>query len=89
MAVAQACDAGRDPQRIATDLADYLRQGFLATVAGDLVSVTGSEREHVEYVARRMGLPALVRCLEELGKAQVDMRDVPDTRSTSRCRSSA
>jgi len=80
VAVAQACDAGRDPQRIATDLADYLRQGFLATVAGELVGVTGSEREHVEDVARRMGLPALVRCLEELGKAQVEMRDVPDPR---------
>ena len=30
--------------------------------------------------ARRMGLPALVRSLEELGQAQVDMRDIPDQR---------
>ena len=34
----------------------------------------------VEDTARRMGLPALVRALEELGRAQVDMRDIPDQR---------
>jgi len=80
VAVALACEAGRDAQRLAADLAEYLRQGFLATVAGDLVSLSGAERAQVEEVARRMGLPALVRCLEELGRAQVDMRDVPDAR---------
>jgi len=80
VAVAHACEAGRDAQRLAADLAEYLRQGFLSIVAGDLVSLSGAERATVEETARRMGLPALVRCLEELGRAQVDMRDVPDTR---------
>ncbi len=80
VAVAQACEAGRDAQRLATDLAEYLRQGFLAIVAGELVSLAGAERAQVEDTGRRMGLPALVRCLEELGRAQVDMRDVPDPR---------
>jgi len=79
-AVARACEGGRDATRVAAELADYLRQGFLAAVAAELVSVSGAEREHVEDVARRMGLPALVRCLEELGRAQVDMRDIPDPR---------
>jgi DNA polymerase-3 subunit gamma/tau len=80
VAVAHACEAGRDPPRLAADLAEYLRQGFLSMVAGDLVSLSGAERVKVEETARRMGLPALVRCLEELGRAQVDMRDIPDTR---------
>ncbi|HUI04583.1 MAG TPA: DNA polymerase III subunit gamma/tau, partial [Acidimicrobiales bacterium] len=80
VAVAQATEAGRDPQRLAADLAEYLRQGFLAVVAGHLVSLTGSERARIEDTARVMGLPALVRALEELGRAQVDMRDVPDAR---------
>ena len=79
-AVARACEEGRDALRIAVELADYLRQGFLAVVASDLVSVTGAERSHVEDAAARMGLPALVRCLEQLGRAQVDMRDIPDPR---------
>ena len=80
VAVANASEAGRDPQRLAADLADYLRQGFLAAVAGELVSVSGSDRRRVEDIGRRMGLPALVRALEELGRAQVEMRDMPDTR---------
>ena len=80
VAVAHASEAGRDPQRLAADLAEYLRQGFLAIVAGELVSLSGADRARVEDTARRMGLPALVRCLEELGRAQVDMRDIPDQR---------
>jgi DNA polymerase-3 subunit gamma/tau len=80
VAVAHASEAGRDPQRLAADLAEYLRQGFLAMVAGELVSLSGADRSRVEDTARRMGLPALVRALEELGRAQVDMRDIPDQR---------
>ena len=80
VAVAHAVEAGRDPQRLAADLAEYLRQGFLAIVAGELVSLSGADRTRVEDTARRMGLPALVRALEELGRAQVDMRDIPDQR---------
>ncbi|HTZ09270.1 MAG TPA: DNA polymerase III subunit gamma/tau, partial [Acidimicrobiales bacterium] len=80
LAVARAAETGRDPQRLAADLAEYLRQGFLAAMAPDLVTLAGDERAQVEELARRTGLPALVRCLEELGRAQVDMRDVPDPR---------
>jgi DNA polymerase-3 subunit gamma/tau len=80
VAVAHASEAGRDPQRLASDLAEYLRQGFLAMVAPELVSLSGADRSLVEETARRMGLPALVRAVEELGRAQVDMRDIPDQR---------
>jgi DNA polymerase-3 subunit gamma/tau len=80
VAVAQAAEAGRDPQRLAADLAEYLRQGFLSIVAGELVSLSGGDRTRVQDTARRMGLPALVRALEELGRAQVEMRDIPDQR---------
>jgi DNA polymerase-3 subunit gamma/tau len=78
--VAKACDAGHDPQRLAGELADYLRQGFLAILAPELVSMAGDERSHVEDRARRMGLPAVVRAMEALGRAIVDMRDTPDPR---------
>jgi len=80
VAVAQACEAGRDAQRLAADLAEYLRQGFLVIVAGELVNLSGGDRSRVEETARQMGLPALVRAIEELGRAQVDMRDIPDQR---------
>ncbi len=80
VAVASAAAAGRDPLRIAGDLCDHLRQGFLAAVAPELIAVTGAERAHAESLPARMGLGALVRALEEIGQAQVSMRDAPDPR---------
>ena len=78
--VAKACNAGHDPQRLAGELADYLRQGFLGMLSPGLVSTVGEERAQVEDTARRMGLPAVVRAMEALGRALVDMRDTPDPR---------
>lgn len=78
--VAKASNAGHDAQRLAAELADYLRQGFLAVLSPDLVALTGQERERVEDAARRMGLPTLVKAMESLGRALVDMRDTPDPR---------
>ncbi len=80
LGVAKACDAGHDAQRLSGELADYLRQGFLAMLAPELVSMVGDERSQVEDTARRLGLPAVVRAVEALGRALVDMRDTPDPR---------
>jgi DNA polymerase-3 subunit gamma/tau len=78
--VAQASEAGHDMAQLAGALADHLRQAFLASVAPDLVAVPSGERAAVEELARRMGLAAVVRHMEVLGQAQVDMREVPDPR---------
>jgi DNA polymerase-3 subunit gamma/tau len=78
--VAQASEAGHDMAQLAGALADHLRQAFLAAVAPDLVAVPGTERIQVEELAQKMGLPAVVRHMEVLGKAQVDMREAPDPR---------
>ena len=78
--VAQASEAGHDMAQLAGALADHLRQAFLASVAPDLVEVPGSERVQVEELAKSMGLPAVVRYMEVLGQAQVDMREAPDPR---------
>ena len=80
VAVAQAADAGHDMAQLAGTLADHLRQAFLAAVAPDLVAVPEGERAAVEELARTMGLAAVVRHMEVLGKAQVDMREAPDPR---------
>jgi DNA polymerase-3 subunit gamma/tau len=80
VAVGHLTSAGFSPQQLAGDLVDLLRQGFLATVAPDLVAVVGTERDAIAGVAKRLGLPALVRALEVLGRAQVGMRDAPDPR---------
>ncbi len=78
--VAQASEAGHDMAQLAGALADHLRQAFLVSVAPDLVAVPASERAAVDELARKMGLAAVVRHMEVLGKAQVDMREAPDPR---------
>ena len=79
-AVAHLTAAGFSPQQLAVDLVDHLRQGFLALVAPELVTVAGSERDALVVQAGRVGLATLVRAMEDLGRAQVGMRDAPDPR---------
>ena len=78
VAVAEGCAAGRDPRRLAVDLLDHLRNGFLALMAPGLVGLPDTARERVEAQARRLGPAAVVRAMEAVGQAQVDMREAPD-----------
>jgi DNA polymerase III subunit gamma/tau len=80
VAVAHLTAAGFSPQQLTVDLVDHLRQGFLALVAPELVTVAGAERDALAAQAGRVGLAALVRAMEDLGRAQVGMRDAPDPR---------
>jgi len=82
VAVAGLTSVGWGPQQLAGDLVAHLREGFLASVAPELVSVTGSERQGVTGLVDRMGLAAVVRAMEVLGRSQVAMRDAPDPRVT-------
>jgi len=79
-AVAEAHSKGRDPQRLATDLLEQLRNGFLATMAPELVGLPDEARQHLAEQARRLGTAALVRAMEVVGAALVDMRDALDPR---------
>lgn len=72
--------SGQDPARIATDLAEYLRQGFLATVAPELVELDPAGVVRAAGLAKQMGLAALVRGMEVLGRAQIEMRDALEPR---------
>ena len=69
VAIAEAINMGRDPQRIATDTLEYLRNGFLALMAKSLVALPDNAAAHVEEQARRLGAPALVRAMEGLGRS--------------------
>jgi DNA polymerase-3 subunit gamma/tau len=80
VAVAHLTGAGFSPQQLTVDLVDHLRQGFLALVAPELVTVAGAERDALAAQAARVGLATLVRAMEDLGRAQVGMRDAPDPR---------
>ncbi len=69
---------GWGPQQLATELADDLRQVFLAGLAPDLCASTGAARDRDVGLAETMGLPRVVRTMEILGHALVDMREAPD-----------
>ena len=80
VAVAGLVEDGWGPQQLATELVDDLRQAFLSALAPELSAVTGTDRDELVDQADRLGLPRLVRAMEALGRAQVDMRDAPDPR---------
>jgi DNA polymerase III subunit gamma/tau len=69
---------GWGPQQLATELVDDLRQAFLAALAPDLCAVTGDQRAEFTALAQSMGLARVVRSMELLGRALVDMREAPD-----------
>jgi DNA polymerase-3 subunit gamma/tau len=69
---------GWGPQQLATELVDDFRQAFLAALAPELCAVSGSERLSFTELAESMGLARVVRTMEILGVALIDMRDAPD-----------
>jgi len=80
VAVAALHEAGWGPQQLAAELVDDLRQAFLAALAPELAAASGTELDRLSDQADRLGLARLVRSIEVLGRAQVDMREAPDPR---------
>ena len=78
--VALECAPGRGwgPQQLGTELIDDLRQVFLAALAPELCTVSGPSLQRFRSVAEAMGLARVVRSMEILGHALVDMREAPD-----------
>ena len=79
--VAALHESGWGPQQIATELVDELRQMFLVALAPDLCGAAGAERDRLVTQAASLGLSRVVRAIEAIGRAQVDMRDAPDGRA--------
>ncbi len=69
---------GWGPQQLSTELIDDLRQVFLAALAPELCAVSGSSLQRFTSLAETMGLARVVRSMEILGHALVDMREAPD-----------
>jgi DNA polymerase III subunit gamma/tau len=81
-AVASAIAAGREPRRLGNDLVEHLRNAFLAVQAPSLVLLPSALTTKLAETASQMGLPFLVRSMEVVGQALVDMRDSVDPRVT-------
>jgi DNA polymerase-3 subunit gamma/tau len=69
---------GWGPQQVATELIDDLRQVFLAALAPDLCAVSGPSRDRYTALTEAVGLSRVVRTIEILGQALIDMREAPD-----------
>ena len=84
-AVADGLAGGRDVQRLAVDLVEQLRRGFLLLAAPAtavrLDASLGSPDAPAEVV-RGLGLARCVRAIEVVGAAQVEMRTAADPRVT-------
>ena len=78
--VAHAVSRGRDPRTITEELIGFLRNGFLALMAPDLVQLPSQRLDALTDVARRAGAAGLVRGIELLGEALTEMRHAPDPR---------
>src|SRR5215207_3295150 len=84
VAVGALLDAGHEPRRIAEDVLRAVRDAFLLNASSGQVRVDAPEDEQrrLDDLGRTLGNTTLVRVLETLGQAVVDMRgtDAADPR---------
>ncbi len=78
VAVAEVLDAGQDARRLAEDLLRALRDAFVANAAAGRVRVDASDEQlaRLRDIGGTIGNVTLVRGIETLGQAVVDMRGV-------------
>jgi DNA polymerase-3 subunit gamma/tau len=79
-AMAHAIGLGRDPRTLTEELVRHLRNGFLSLMAPELVQLPQHRVDEVAAQSQQLGAAALVRAIETLGSALVDMRHAPDPR---------
>lgn len=79
-AVAHTVYRGRDPRTIIDDLVRHLRDCFLTQMAPELVQAQEHRAAELADQARRLGTARIVKVMETLGQALLDMRGAPDQR---------
>lgn len=81
-ALAEALDRGIEPRQLADDLLRYLREVFLVSAAKgrDSLDLLEEEREQLLVHGRALRSAGVIRAIETLGQAAVDMRAAPDPR---------
>jgi DNA polymerase-3 subunit gamma/tau len=79
-AVARSVQLGHDPRGIAEGVVRYLREMFLAIMAPDLVQLGEEQSREAAERASRYGAASVVRAIEVLGDALVELRRASDAR---------
>ena len=78
--IAHAMSSGMDARTLTEELIGFLRNGFLALMAPELVQVPSNRLDDLAAQAQRLGAAGLVRGIELLGAALAEMRHAPDPR---------
>ena len=78
--VAHAISAGMDPRTLTEELIAFLRNGFLALMAPELVQIPSNQLDGLAAQSQRLGAAGLVRGIELLGASLSEMRHAPDPR---------
>lgn len=79
-AVARSVQLGHDPRGIAEGVVRYLREMFLAIMAPDLVQLGEEQAREAADRASRYGAASVVRAIEVLGEALIELRRASDAR---------
>jgi len=78
--IAHAMSSGMDARTLTEELIGFLRNGFLALMAPELVQVPSNRLDDLAAQAQRLGAAGLVRGIELLGAGLAEMRHAPDPR---------
>lgn len=79
-AVAHAVGNGHDPRTLCENLLRHLRDLFLSVMSPELVQIRHDRLDELAETARSVGTATIVRAMERLGTALVEMRFAPDPR---------
>ncbi len=79
-AIAHAVSNGHDPRTLCEEVLRHLRNLFLSVMSPELVQARHDRIDQFAESARAMGTASIVRAMERLGTALVEMRFAPDPR---------
>ena len=78
--VGAAMQRGYDPKAFTEQIVRFLREMFLSSMAPQLVQLAEDHAQQAAEMTTRYGVASVVRAIEVLGEALVDIRRAPDPR---------
>jgi len=78
--VGSAMQRGHDPKAFTEQVVRYLREMFLSAMAPQLVQLSEEHAKRAADMTARYGIASVVRAIEVLGEALLDIRRAPDPR---------
>ncbi|MFM8416349.1 MAG: ATP-binding protein, partial [Actinomycetota bacterium] len=80
MQVGAAMQRGHDPKAFTEQIVRFLREMFLSSMAPQLVQLSEEHAKVAADMTARYGIASVVRAIEVLGEALLDIRRAPDPR---------